>query len=224
MWRRPTCQTLLKALDISSATARVAPGLLKALPILHSFWYLFNSLVRPHLEYHVSISFPLLKQNEEQIKIYFFVHSKQFQERQTFCMVIVLLQLLSSMKYHWLQVDMIKVYKILNSNDESLYELFKINSRSHTRGYNLKLQKSFDKNVVYNHFLNVKVINNWNSLLHGIVNAVSMNSFRTKFNKFGYKKVWILIKHKCKSVPSRHNKWYDWWTSKVILGVWCFIF
>ena len=32
--RRPECQTLLKALDIRSATARVAPGLLKTLAIL----------------------------------------------------------------------------------------------------------------------------------------------------------------------------------------------
>ena len=31
LWRRPACQTLSKALDISSATARVAPDLLKAL-------------------------------------------------------------------------------------------------------------------------------------------------------------------------------------------------
>ena len=33
MWR-PACQTLSKALDISSATAWVAPDLLKALAIL----------------------------------------------------------------------------------------------------------------------------------------------------------------------------------------------
>ena len=34
MWRRPACQTLSKALDISSATAQVAPDLLKALAVL----------------------------------------------------------------------------------------------------------------------------------------------------------------------------------------------
>ena len=34
LWRRPACQTLLKALDIQSATAPVAPDLLKALAIL----------------------------------------------------------------------------------------------------------------------------------------------------------------------------------------------
>ena len=34
MWRRPACQTLSKALGISSATARVAQDLLKALAIL----------------------------------------------------------------------------------------------------------------------------------------------------------------------------------------------
>ena len=31
MWRRPACQTLSNALDISSTTARVTPDLLKAL-------------------------------------------------------------------------------------------------------------------------------------------------------------------------------------------------
>ena len=34
LWRRPVCQSLLKALDISSARAQVAPNLLKALAIL----------------------------------------------------------------------------------------------------------------------------------------------------------------------------------------------
>ena len=29
LWRRPACQTMLKAFDISSATARVVPELLK---------------------------------------------------------------------------------------------------------------------------------------------------------------------------------------------------
>ena len=34
MWKRPAYQTLLKALDISSATAQIAPDLPKALAIL----------------------------------------------------------------------------------------------------------------------------------------------------------------------------------------------
>ena len=34
LWRWPACQTLLKALDISSATAGEAPELLKTLVIL----------------------------------------------------------------------------------------------------------------------------------------------------------------------------------------------
>ena len=34
LWRSPACQILLKAVGISSATARVAPDLLKALTIL----------------------------------------------------------------------------------------------------------------------------------------------------------------------------------------------
>ena len=34
MWKRPTCQTLSRAWDISSATVQVAPDLLKMLAIL----------------------------------------------------------------------------------------------------------------------------------------------------------------------------------------------
>ena len=34
LWKRPAYQTLLKAFDISSATARVVPGLLKAIAVL----------------------------------------------------------------------------------------------------------------------------------------------------------------------------------------------
>ena len=34
MWSRPACQNLSKALDMSRATTRVAPDLLKALAIL----------------------------------------------------------------------------------------------------------------------------------------------------------------------------------------------
>ena len=34
LWRRPVCQTLCKALDISCAAAQVVPDLLKALGIL----------------------------------------------------------------------------------------------------------------------------------------------------------------------------------------------
>ena len=34
LWRRPTCQSLSKALDISSARTRVVPNLLKSLTII----------------------------------------------------------------------------------------------------------------------------------------------------------------------------------------------
>ena len=40
LWQRPTCQTLSKALDISSATVQVAPDLLEALAII------LNTIVR----------------------------------------------------------------------------------------------------------------------------------------------------------------------------------
>ena len=85
--------------------------------------------------------------------------------------------------------DIIQVYKILNGGDESLHALFKISSGSINRGYNSKLQKSFVENAVRKYFLSIWVINNWNSLLHDNVNAVTMNRFKAKLDKFWVKKV-----------------------------------
>ena len=52
LWGRPACHTLSKALDISSATARVVPDLLKALVILSDTvvrrWAVDQDCLRPY--------------------------------------------------------------------------------------------------------------------------------------------------------------------------------
>ena len=50
LWRRLECQTLSKALDISSATARGAPDLLKALAILSDTTVRRSTVDQEHLK------------------------------------------------------------------------------------------------------------------------------------------------------------------------------
>ena len=89
---------------------------------------LINSLVRPHLEYCVSIWYPLLKKDEELIenilhqatKIISGLYDKPYKE----CLAAIKVP---SMRYHRMRDDIKLVYKILHGDNQSLRDLFKIN-------------------------------------------------------------------------------------------------
>ena len=98
-----------------------------------SFRYLFNSLVRPHLEYRISIWYPLLKKDGELVenvlrratKLIPGLYDKPYKERLAAIKV-------PSMRYRRMRSDMILVYKILCGGNQSLRDLFMI-SESRTR-------------------------------------------------------------------------------------------
>ena len=79
--------------------------------------------------------------------------------------------------------DMIQVYKILHGEDDSLKALFNVDSTSVTRRHAFKLKKAFVKNKVRECFFSIVVINDWNSLPFGAVNAMLLDSFKTKLDK-----------------------------------------
>ena len=87
------------------------------------------------------------------------------------------------MKYRRIRGGMIQVYKILHGEDESLKALFHFDDTSITRGHKLIVKKAFVKNKVRKHFFSIQVINDWNSLPPGVVNAVSLDGFKTKLEK-----------------------------------------
>ena len=64
-----------------------------------------------------------------------------------------------SMKYQQMHGDMIMAYKVLNICDPSLENLFAVDNNSIIRKHSFKS-------------------NNWNSLLYGVANATSINSFK----------------------------------------------
>ena len=157
-----------------------------------SFRYLFNSLVRPYLEYCVSIWYPLLKKDEDLIEnvlrrgsklipgLSHLPYSQRLSEMKIPCM-----------KYRRMRGDMILLYRILSDENSSLLNLFQFNDNSTTRGHNKKLKKSFVRSKLRQHFFSNRCVNNWNSLPYDVVNAISLNSFKIALDEF-----WI-------------SKWYD---------------
>ena len=149
-----------------------------------SFCYLFNALVRPHLEYCVCIWYPLLKKDKELIENILCCSSKLIPRISNFSYPDHLCAIdIPSMKYCWIRGDMIQVHKILHSKDESLKAFFSVDSTIIARGHKFKLRKPFNKNKVYKDFFSVWVINNWNSYSPGVVNTVSLDSFKTELDE-----------------------------------------
>ena len=159
-----------------------------------SFCCLFNSVVRPHFEYCVSIWYLLLKEDEELIenvlrraaKSIPGLYDKPYKEGLAAIKV-------SSMRYHRMRGDMILVYKILRGDNQPLRDLLMI-IQSRTGGHNFKLYKPLVQTTIRKHFFGIRVINNSNSLPYKVVNAVSLNKFKSKLDNAWEDKKCVLIK------------------------------
>ena len=88
-----------------------------------------------------------------------------------------------SMKYRRMRGDMIMVYKVLNGYEPSLEHLFEVDNNSITRGHNFKLKKPLFKTTIRQYIFNNRVVINWSSLPFDVVNATSINSFKSKLDK-----------------------------------------
>ena len=149
-----------------------------------SLKYLFISLIRPHLEYCVTVWYPLLKKDEDLIENVLRRASKMLPRLSNLTYEERLAKIeIPSMKYRRMRGDMIMVYKVLNGYEPSLEHLFAVDNNSITRGHNFKLKKPPFKTTIRQHFFNNCVVNNWNSLPFDVVNATSINSFKNKLDK-----------------------------------------
>jgi len=146
-----------------------------------SFRYLFNSIVRPHLEYCVTVWYPLFKKDEILIENVLRRASKLVPGLKELSYRERLEEInIPSMKYRRVRGDMIIVYKILHGYDKSLQYLFEVNANAVTRGHNFKLKKHFSKNSKRQNYFSNRVVNDWNSLPHDIVYPCECN-FTWKF-------------------------------------------
>ncbi|NEQ69831.1 MAG: hypothetical protein F6K21_30935 [Symploca sp. SIO2D2] len=147
---------------------------------------LYNALVRPHLEYCVQFWSPHL---DCDIKIL-----EQVQRRMTKLIPkcrnmryensLAELNLFSLSKRR-IRGDMIELFKIIHgfdNLDKLQYISFALDSG--TRGHNLKLEgKNFRADETKFFFFN-RTVRIWNSLPSEAVNAISINSFKNKLDKW----------------------------------------
>ena len=85
---------------------------------------------------------------------------------------------------------MILLYRTLSDENSSLQNLFQFSDYNTTRGHNKKLKKPFVRSKLLQHYFSNRCVNNWNSLPYNVVNAVSLDVFKTALDDF-----WITKLH-----------------------------
>uniref|UniRef100_A0A3B3RVY9 Reverse transcriptase domain-containing protein n=1 Tax=Paramormyrops kingsleyae TaxID=1676925 RepID=A0A3B3RVY9_9TELE len=146
---------------------------------------LYNSLVRPHLEYCVQVWSPYLKKDiaalekvqRRATRMIPGLRGMSYEER--------LFELnLFSLKQRRLRGDMIQVYKILTGLDAvQPNSYFSISSNTRTRGHRWKLAGEHFKLDLRKHFFTQCVVRVWNSLPDNVVQAESLGSFKSELDK-----------------------------------------
>ena len=153
------------------------------------FLNLYKSIIRPHLEYATPVWSPLYKKDKIIIenvqrsatKLVATCKNLPYQER--------LRKLgLPTLEYRRERADMIQTYKILHGIDKlDNDKLFTPALYRATRGHSYKLQKRRSRlNVRANTFSN-QVVDTWNNLPENVVNAPSVNAFKSRLNQ----RIWV---------------------------------
>ena len=81
---------------------------------------------------------------------------------------------------------MIQVFKIADNyfDPVTTKHIFKFQENPRLRGHNFKIIKQRVNKSRYAIFFTNRVVNNWNSLPHNIVNAKSINIFKNLFDEY----------------------------------------
>jgi len=130
---------------------------------------MYETIVRPHVEYCVSIWSPSYKKDKETIE--------RVQHR-----FIHLFKELRELPYNdhlgELGLWSLQVFKIITGQSSvPASTFFSFNSDTRMRGHSLKLLKHHSVKNTRSHFFSERVINRWNHLPSDVVTVKSTNSF-----------------------------------------------
>jgi hypothetical protein len=147
---------------------------------------LYNSYVRPFLEYGVRAWMPYYKQDVERLeavqhratKMILGMNGLTYEER---------LKALNmySMKRRYLRGDMIEVYKMFSGlSDLKVEKIFALETENRTRGHSKKLKKSACRLDVRKCSFGHRVVNIWNKLPESVVESDSLDTFKRGLDCF----------------------------------------
>ncbi|KAI8513794.1 hypothetical protein Bbelb_081180 [Branchiostoma belcheri] len=154
---------------------------------------LFKCMVRPHLEYANVVWGPHFSGDQALIE--------RVQHRAT-RLVPALQELpyssrlqklhLPSLSYRRVRGDMIQMYKIMTRRERvEPEEFFEISQVEKTRGHAYKLKVPLAKAAVRRHSFAIRAVQLWNSLPSSVVDAESVNCFKSRLDKHWSQRIHI---------------------------------
>ena len=151
-----------------------------------TFSLLFKALMRPHLEYAVTIWYPHHKQDIKSIEDVQRRATKQVDGLRHLSYSDHLRTLkLPTLRFRRLRGDMIEVYKFLHGMYNADHSVFlQIAEYSNTRGHSvsLKLEKKYVRTAMQARVFSNRIVNDWNSLTDHVVTAPNLNTFKNRLD------------------------------------------
>ena len=150
------------------------------------FMNLYKTLVRPKVEYCMTVAQPVYKKDKEKIervqhratKLVLGMENKEYSER--------LAELkLPSLEYRRKRADVMQTYKIMNNIDKiDEKKFFKPCKDVRTRGHTMRVQKTQCKSLVRRNTFSQRVVNDWNALPDAVVTSGSINQFKGRLGRW----------------------------------------
>ena len=166
----------------------------------NSMKHLYTALIRPILEYGHAVTYPRFKKSE--------ILLENVQHRAT-KMVPELKDLdyedrldrmdLQSLYYRRDRGDMVECYKMTHGSYD-IKPILKLDPDITRRGHSYKLRIVGSQKEVRHHFFSIRVVKKWNSLPESVVNAPSLNSFKSRLDK-----LWNIYKYSQMPPPPCKN-------------------
>ena len=150
------------------------------------FLVLYESLIRPHLEYGSQVWLTMNKKEQiifeniqRSLATRLLPNLKKLQYHERLKILG-----LPTLQYRRLRSDIIQVFRIMhNIHKIDKKQVFTLN-RNVTRGQSLKIFKPQCRTNIRKLSFSQRVINHWNALPAYIVNASSVNSFKNLLNSY----------------------------------------
>ena len=147
---------------------------------------MYKQLVRPHLEYaiqawrpfHVKDKFILEQVQRRATRLIPDIRHLPYESR-------LKVLGLTTLELRRVRGDMIQVFKFLSSKDAlGSCDFLKVSSGNRTRGHGSKLTKVFSRLDVRKYSFSQRVVDEWNSLPHWVVESDSVLSFKVNIDHF----------------------------------------
>jgi len=176
---------------------------------ISSFVLLYKSMVRSHLDYCSSVWVPYKKGDIELLekvqkratKLIPTIKTMAYSERLKACK-------LPTLHYRHIRGDMIEMFKILSGKyDIAVAPRINREYNSITRGNDLRLQKLRTKYDLRKYFFTNRALDVWNSLPNHVVLSDTVNTFKSKLDKFWQQQP-IIYDFKAEILGTGSRSWY----------------